>query len=63
MCQVAELDLSQVVSKATLAAFRDQIEDRKRKRERKRRAEKVREKRIHREEMRIMGRFPSPMAR
>lgn len=61
--EVAELDLSQVVSKATLAAFRDQIEDRKRKRERKRRAEKVREKRIHREEMRIMGRFPSPMAR
>jgi len=61
--EVTELDLSSIVGKNTIAAFRDQLEDRKRKRDRKRKAEKVREKRIHRDEMRIMGRFPSPMAR
>merc|ERR1719414_1717094 len=61
--EVTELDLSHIVGRSTLAEFRDQLEDRRRKRERKRRAERVREKRIHREEMRIMGRFPSPMAR
>jgi len=61
--EVAELDLSSIVGKQTMADFKDQIESRKRKRQRKQKAEKVREKRIRREEMRIMGRYPSPMAR
>lgn len=60
---VAELDLSNLVSKNTAFVFKDQVEERKRKRQRKMKAEKVREKRIRREEDRIMGRFPSPMAR
>merc|ERR1719244_2459203 len=61
--EVAELDLSAVIGQKTMLAFKDQIETRKRKRQRKQKAEKVREKRIRREEMRIMGRYPSPMAR
>jgi len=60
---VAELDLSHIVSRNTVMLFKDQLEARKRFRQRKKKAEKVREKRIQRDEMRIMGRFPSPMAR
>jgi len=61
--EVAEMDMEGLLSPATLKAFKDQLENRKRKRQRKMKAEKVREKRIHRDNMRLMGRYPSPMAR
>ena len=52
-----------MVSAETLAAYRSQLEERRRRRGRKQREERRREKRIDLEERRMMGRFPSPMAR
>lgn len=62
--EVAELELGEpVLSKATAAKFREQLESRRRKRARKQREERRREKRIQAEENRLMGRFPGPMVR
>lgn len=62
--EVAELDLGNaIVSKATVAKFREQLDSRRRKRARKQREERRRERRIAAEEMRLMGRFPGPMVR
>ena len=60
--EVAELDMGHLVSKETLAAFKDQVETRKRKRNRKLRDEKRREKKIQHEEARLMG-FPGRYVR
>merc|ERR1719422_3070914 len=59
---VTELDMGHLVSKETLAAFKDQVETRKRKRNRKLRDEKRREKKIQHEEARLMG-FPGRYVR
>jgi len=61
--EVAELDISGLFSAETINHFQDQLEARRKERQRKQKAEKIREKKIKRDEMRIMGRFPSPMAR
>jgi len=61
--EVAELDISSLVSASTLAIHQAQLEERRRRRGRKMREERRREKRIEVEERRLMGRFPSPMAR
>jgi len=61
--EVAELDISLLVSEETKAAFKGQLEERRRRRLRKLREERRREKRIDLEERRLMGRYPSPMAR
>lgn len=61
--EVAELDLSKIVSETTLSVHKSQLEERRKKRKFKLREERRREKRIHLEEKRLMGRFPSPMAR
>merc|ERR1712243_432820 len=61
--EVAELDISSVVSAETVDFFKEQLDSRRKERQRKQKAEKIREKKIKRDEMRIMGRFPSPMAR
>jgi len=61
--EVAELDISSIVSAETVNFFKDQLDNRRKERQRKQKAEKIREKKIKRDEMRIMGRFPSPMAR
>merc|ERR1719367_1805534 len=58
--EVAELDMGHLVSKETLAAFKDQVETRKRNR--KLRDEKRREKKIQHEEARLMG-FPGRYVR
>merc|ERR1712012_1515708 len=55
-------DMGHLVSKETLAAFKDQVETRKRKRNRKLRDEKRREKKIQHEEARLMG-FPGRYVR
>merc|ERR1712098_815061 len=60
--EVAELDISLLVSEETKAAFKGQLEERRRRRLRKLREERRREKRIDLEERRLMGRYPSPMA-
>jgi len=60
--EVAELDLSNLVSKVTLSVFKDQVDARKRKRNRKLRDEKRREKKIEHEEARRLG-FPGSMRR
>merc|ERR1719154_251494 len=60
---VAELDLNALLSRKTIAQFKDQLAERRKQRQRKMTAEQRREKKIRLEEMRIMGRFPSPMAR
>jgi len=60
---VAELDLNAQLSRKTIAQFKDQLAERRKQRQRKMTAEQRREKKIRLEEMRIMGRFPSPMAR
>ena len=60
--EVAELDLSNLVSKETLIVFKDQVDARKRKRNRKLRDEKRREKKIEHEEARRLG-FPGSMRR
>jgi len=60
---VAELDLNSIVSRSTYAMFKDQIADRRRRRQKKQTLEQRREKKIRLEEMRIMNRFPSPVAR
>merc|ERR1719244_1120112 len=51
-----------LVSKETVAKFREQIDARRRKRKRKLRDEQRREKKIHAEEQRLMG-FPGSMVR
>jgi len=61
--EVAELELDCVVSSETLRVYKEQLEERRRRRNRKQREERRREKRIQVEERRLMGRFPSPMAR
>merc|ERR1719291_602255 len=61
--EVAELDISSLVSRETLGQYVAQLEERHRKRGRRAREEKRREKKIHLEERRLMGRYPSPMAR
>jgi len=61
--EVAELDISNFVSRETLGQYATQLEERHRKRGRRAREEKRREKKIHLEERRLMGRYPSPMAR
>jgi len=61
--EVAELDLNGLLSRKTIAHFKDQLTERRRRRQRKMTAEQRREKKIRLEEMRIMNRFPSPMAR
>jgi len=61
--EVAELDISSLVSRETLGQYAAQLEERQRKRGRRAREEKRREKKIYLEERRLMGRFPSPMAR
>jgi len=61
--EVAELDISSLVSRETLGQYAAQLEERHRKRGRRAREEKRREKKIHLEERRLMGRYPSPMAR
>jgi len=60
---VAELDLNSIVSRSTYSMFKDQIADRRRRRQKKQSLEQRREKKIRLEEMRIMNRFPSPVAR
>merc|ERR1719154_290559 len=60
---VAELDLNALLSRKTIAQFKDQLAERRKQRQRKMTAEQRREKKIRLEEMRILGRFPSPMAR
>merc|ERR550534_2604468 len=61
--EVAELDISNLVSRATLGHYAGQLEERHRRRGKRAREEKRREKKIHLEERRLMGRYPSPMAR
>jgi len=61
--EVAELDISSFVSRETVGQYAAQLEERHRKRGRRAREEKRREKKIHLEERRLMGRYPSPMAR
>merc|ERR1719225_65237 len=61
--EVAELDISSLVSRETLGQYAAQLEERHRKRGRRAREEKRREKKIHLEGRRLMGRYPSPMAR
>jgi len=61
--EVAELNISSLVSRETLGQYSAQLEERHRKRGRRAREEKRREKKIHLEERRLMGRYPSPMAR
>merc|ERR1719208_491198 len=61
--EVAELDISDMVSRATLGQYAGQLEERHRRRGKRAREEKRREKKIHLEERRLMGRYPSPMAR
>merc|ERR1712038_660018 len=61
--EVAELDISNLVSRATLGQYAGQLEERHRRRGKRAREEKRREKKIHLEERRLMGRYPSPMAR
>merc|ERR1719367_1827676 len=61
--EVAELDISNFVSRETLGQYATQLEERHRKRGKRAREEKRREKKIHLEERRLMGRYPSPMAR
>ena len=61
--EVAELDISSLVSRETVGQYSAQLEERHRKRGRRAREEKRREKKIHLEERRLMGRYPSPMAR
>merc|ERR550534_797520 len=61
--EVAELDISNLVSRATLGQYAGQLEERHRRRGKRAREEKRREKKIHLEERRMMGRYPSPMAR
>ena len=60
--EVAELDLSYLVSKETMNVFKDQVDTRKRKRNRKLRDEKRREKKIEHEEARRLG-YPGSMKR
>ena len=60
--EVAELDMSKLVSGDVVKIFRDQIETRKRRRNRKLRDEKRRERKIQHEESRLMG-FPGSMIR
>lgn len=60
--EVAELDITQLVSKNTLQCFKDQIDVRRRRRTRKLRDEKRRERKIQHEEARMMG-FPGSMVR
>merc|ERR1719222_1177129 len=61
--EVAELDISNLVIRATLGQYAGQLEERHRRRGKRAREEKRREKKIHLEERRMMGRYPSPMAR
>ena len=56
--RVAELDISNFVSRETLGQYSTQLEERHRKRGRRAREEKRREKKIHLEERRLMGRYP-----
>lgn len=60
--EVAELDITPLVSKTTLQCFKDQVDVRRRRRTRKLRDEKRREKKIQHEEARMMG-FPGSMVR
>lgn len=60
--EVAELNLSYLVSKETMNVFKDQVDTRKRKRNRKLRDEKRREKKIEHEEARRLG-YPGSMKR
>lgn len=60
--EVAELDLSYLVSRETMHVFKDQVDTRKRKRNRKLRDEKRREKKIEHEEARRLG-YPGSMRR
>jgi len=60
--EVAELDITALVSKTTLQCFKDQVDVRRRRRTRKLRDEKRREKKIQYEEARMMG-FPGSMVR
>ena len=60
--EVAELDLSYLVSKETMNVFKDQVDTRKRKRNKKLRDEKRREKKIEHEEARRLG-YPGSMKR
>jgi len=60
--EVAELDLSYLVSKETTKVFKDQVDTRQRKRNRKLRDEKRREKKIEHEEARRLG-YPGSMRR
>lgn len=60
--EVAELDITDLVSKNTIQCFKDQIDVRSRRRTRKLRDEKRREKKIQHEEARLMG-FPGSMVR
>ena len=60
--EVAELELCGLVDKETMAAFREQVEARRRARSRKLREERRREKKIQQEEARLLG-FPGRMVR
>jgi len=60
--EVVELDIIDLVSKATLQHFKDQIEIRRRRRTKKMREEKRRERKIQHEEAKMMG-FPGSMVR
>ena len=55
---MAELDISSLVGRETLGQYAAQLEERHRKRGRRAREEKRREKKIHLEERRLMGRYP-----
>ena len=55
---MAELDISSLVGRETLGQYAAQLEERYRKRGRRAREEKRREKKIHLEERRLMGRYP-----
>jgi len=60
--EVTEMDIKDVLSKETLASFKDQVDRRRRKRKMKQREEQRRERKIKAEEQRMMG-FPGSMKR
>jgi len=59
---VAELDITALVSKSTLQCFKDQVDVRRRRRTRKLKDERRREKKIQHEQDRLLG-FPGSMIR
>lgn len=64
MRQVAEIELTPpTVSEETLSAFKEQLEQRRRRRQKRAREERKREKKIAEVELRQMGRHSTPRLR